>query len=68
MTQIADLLKRLAAGHLPPDLPEEGDYAEDLRELVGYLQELSQFVGAMSAGNLSASLTRSGALAGNLKG
>jgi two-component system NtrC family sensor kinase len=68
MTELADVLKRLAAGQIPAEPPSDGECREELQQLIGFLSELSRFARAMAAGDLSATLRQGGPLAGALKG
>lgn len=67
MTTTPEFLKLFAAGQLPV-IPEECECREELRQLHAYLTELARFTGAMNAGDLSATLSCGGPLAGRLKG
>jgi two-component sensor histidine kinase len=67
MSRLAEFLELLAAGQIPEELPEDCECRGELGALVEYLTELSQFAGAMAAGDLSATMKRSGLLAGSLK-
>ncbi|HTY02300.1 MAG TPA: ATP-binding protein [Rhodocyclaceae bacterium] len=68
MTTLSDLLRALAAGDIPREVPADCEYREEAGLLVEYLAELSRFTRAMAAGELSATLLRRGSLAGSLKG
>ncbi|MEW6585897.1 MAG: ATP-binding protein, partial [Nitrospirota bacterium] len=63
-----ELLKMLAEGQLPRDLPEDGEHSKEWRDLLEYLEDLLRFVRALCDGDLSAALNRGGPLAGSLKG
>jgi signal transduction histidine kinase len=67
MTTLADLLKTLAAGRLPAALPPDCEHRDEAQQLVDYLGALTHFARAMAAGDLSATLSHHGALAGSLK-
>jgi two-component system, NtrC family, sensor kinase len=68
MTTLADLLKSLAAGQIPAEVPADCEYREEVRALVDYLADLARFTRAMAAGDLSATIQARGSLAGSLKG
>lgn len=67
MTTLPDLLKEIAAGQIPAEIPADCDCQEELKLLVDYLADIARFVRAMSAGDLSATIYRRGSLAGSLK-
>lgn len=67
MSQLADLLHILASGQGIKEVPDDCDCREQLLEVAQYLDELKRFVGAISAGDLSATLQVKGPLAGSLK-
>ena len=68
MTVLADLLKALAAGQVPDQVPPDCEYPEEAAALVAYLADLTRYLRAMTDGDLSAKLDRRGSLAGSLKG
>ncbi|MEJ2202213.1 MAG: HAMP domain-containing protein, partial [Desulfuromonadaceae bacterium] len=68
MSDLADILKSLAEGRIPDTVPEDCEHGEQVRALVNYLEQLSQFVGALARGDLDAGLRLPGRMAGNLKG
>jgi signal transduction histidine kinase len=68
MTVLSDLLKALAAGQVPAQVPPDCEYKEEVGELIAYLAELSHYLRAMTEGDLSVPLNRRGPLAGALKG
>jgi signal transduction histidine kinase len=68
MTVLSDLLKALAAGQLPAQVPADCEYKEEVGELIAYLDELSHYLRAITEGDLSVPLARRGPLAGALKG
>jgi signal transduction histidine kinase len=68
MTVLSDLLKTLAAGQVPAQVPADCEYKEEVGELIAYLSELSHYLRAMAEGDLSVPLARRGPLAGALKG
>jgi signal transduction histidine kinase len=67
MTTLSDLLQALAEGQVPAEIPADCEYREEVGALVAYLGDLSRFVRAMSAGDLSATIQRRGTMAGSLK-
>lgn len=68
MSSLSDILQKLASGQIPAEIPAECDCRDQLLELTGYLDDLRRFVGALSAGDMNASMRLPGPLAGNLKG
>lgn len=68
MSSLTDILQKLASGQIPADVPSDCECSEQLRELTGYLDDLRRFVGALTSGDLNASIRRPGPLAGSLKG
>lgn len=68
MSQLSEILQKIAAGQIPKEVPEECECREQVLELINYLDELKRFVGAISTGDLNAILRLPGAMAGNLKG
>ncbi|WP_051321260.1 sensor domain-containing diguanylate cyclase [Chrysiogenes arsenatis] len=66
---IASLLRELASGKIPRQpLSETAPCAEELRALIGYLEQLQQFSIALANGDLSASLSGvKGSVAGSMK-
>ncbi len=68
MTVLSDLLKALAAGQVPAQVPADCEYKEEVGELIAYLSELAKFLRAMTEGDLAVPLARRGPLAGALKG
>ena len=68
MTVLADLLKALAAGQVPDQVPPDCEYPEEAAALLAYLADLTRYLRAMTDGDLSAKLDRRGSLAGSLKG
>jgi signal transduction histidine kinase len=68
MTVLSDLLKALAAGQVPAQVPPECEYKEEVGELIAYLGELAKYLRAMTEGDLAVPLARRGPLAGALKG
>ena len=68
MNPLADILDRLAAGQIPAELPTDCDCREELQRLVNYLDELTGFVKALSAGEFQIAFKLPGPLAGSLKG
>lgn len=68
MTVLSDLLKALAAGQVPAQVPPDCEHKEEVGELIAYLAELSHYLRAMTEGDLSVPLNRRGPLAGALKG
>jgi signal transduction histidine kinase len=68
MSSLTDILQKLAAGQIPADIPDDVECGDQLRELTGYLGDLRCFVGALTSGDLTATIRRPGSLAGSLKG
>ena len=68
MTVLSDLLKALAAGQVPAQVPPDCEYKEEVGELIAYLAELAHYLRAMTEGDLAVPLARRGPLAGALKG
>jgi signal transduction histidine kinase len=68
MSSLSDILQKLASGQIPGEIPEDCENSEQLRELIGYLDDLRRFIGALTSGDLNASIRRPGPLAGSLKG
>jgi len=55
-------------GRLPSEIPEGGDYADELKGVVAYLDKVQQFARALATGDLSFTLSGyGGTLAGSLK-
>jgi signal transduction histidine kinase len=67
MNSLSELLKSIAVGQLPTAIPEDCPHPEEVRELLGYLTDITRFVRAMSTGDLSAKIDRRGPLSGSLK-
>ena len=68
MSSLSDILQKLASGQIPTDIPADCECSDQLRELSGYLYDLRHFVGALTSGELNATIKRTGSLAGSLKG
>jgi signal transduction histidine kinase len=68
MSSLSDILQKLASGQIPADVPADCECSDQLRELTGYLDDLRRFVGALTNGDLNASIRCPGPLAGSLKG
>jgi signal transduction histidine kinase len=68
MTTLSDLLKTLAAGQVPTQIPPDCEYPQEVGELIAYLNEVAHYLRAMTDGDLSVPLARRGPLAGALKG
>jgi signal transduction histidine kinase len=67
MSKLAEVLRLMAAGTIPRDIPPDCEAREELAQLAAYLSELTAYVRAVSAGDLSARLELKGPLAGALK-
>jgi signal transduction histidine kinase len=67
MTTLSDTLKALATGQLPSELPPDCEYREEMQQLVSFLAGLTRFARDLAAGDLSATLSQRGSLAGSLK-
>ena len=67
MTDLADLLKRLADGEIPTALPSDCECREELQQLIDSWVAIVTFTRAMANGDLSAKLDLRGPLAGALK-
>ena len=68
MSSLSDILQKLSAGQIPADVPADCECRDQLLELITYLDDLKRFVGALSTGDLNATIRRPGPLAGTLKG
>ncbi|MDR3412292.1 MAG: HAMP domain-containing protein [Formivibrio sp.] len=67
MAKLASLLKHLATGHIPAELPPDGEYREELQQLIDAPSAITHFAQVMAEGDLSATLHQGGTLAGSLK-
>jgi signal transduction histidine kinase len=68
MTVLADILKALAAGQIPEQVPPDCECPEEVGALIAYMADINRFMRAMVDGDLSAKLNQRGSLAGALKG
>ena len=68
MSRVSDVLRSISAGQIPAGIADDCECREEVMLLIDYLADISRFVLAMSAGDLSATINRRGALAGDLKG
>ncbi|MGE0084198.1 MAG: sensor histidine kinase [Desulfococcaceae bacterium] len=64
---IRKIIREMAEGKLPDDIPVSAYCFAELRELTEYLREIRNFAIQVSRGGLSASLSRKGEVAGSLK-
>ena len=67
MSALEEVLRKLACGQLPADVPADCECREQALELVCYLDEIRRFVAALTSGDLNITMRRPGSLAGNLK-
>ncbi len=64
---IRRIIREMAEGKLPEDIPGNTECTAELKELTAYLREIRNFAIQVSRGELSASLRRKGEVAGSLK-
>ncbi|MEZ4528579.1 MAG: ATP-binding protein [Desulfobacterales bacterium] len=65
--ELRKIMREMSGGKLPDDIPGDTDCAAELRELTEYLREIREFALLISRGELSASFSRKGEVAGSLK-
>jgi two-component system NtrC family sensor kinase len=68
MSTLSDILQKLASGQNAGEIPIDCECRGQLLELITYLDELRRFVGALSSGDMNATMRLPGPLAGSLKG
>lgn len=67
-TRTSEILADFAAGRIPPQIPDDCDYAEELKMLAAYLDECYRFAMDISGGDFSHNhVALKGRFAGSLK-
>lgn len=62
-----EILRQLAAGHIPAEIPDNVECADEIRQLAGFMKELEQVMFMLSQGSLSFEFQKKGPFAGAIK-
>jgi two-component system NtrC family sensor kinase len=66
-SSLQKVLKELASGRFPSEIPDAGECAEDLRRLTGFMKEVKRDISLLAQGVLAFDLKESGPFAGAIK-